>query len=302
MLDQLRTWIEVNWFGVIGILVGIITTYIVYIWQHKAKHPLYAIRNLAFVVNAKEVFPNLSVHYRGHGEDLDNLSVAVVAIWNAGKATIDKNDITAAVPLKIVAAEGTKILGASVIQSNNSASNATCHYSKQSNTITISFDYLDYMNGMVIEVLHNRADANGISVEGKFKECGDIRRQNRVRYDSIHRAIQMILGVRTSRRRRREARLFMMLNTLFPLLLMLLFFLISQQVAFSVSAEDRDKIKISHRYTEQESDGIIVFKESTPAFIYIILSGASLISFIYSRKMRDPVPKALSRFDDYLQK
>jgi hypothetical protein len=70
-------------------------------------------------------------------------------------------------------------LGASVIQCNNSASKPNCEYSKSANQVTITFEYLDYGHGFVLEVLHTGANKGAIRIEGIFKEAGPIQVFNR---------------------------------------------------------------------------------------------------------------------------
>jgi hypothetical protein len=172
-LDQVLAWV-----GLAGTVIGIGLAVMFYLWQKREKRPVYAKRNVPIVKKAKETFPALEIHYRGHGGDhdkLDNLSVTMIAIWNEGRETVQGSDIAAAAPLTVKGEGEVKILGASVVQMNNTASLATCSYNKKNNAATLTFDYLDYRQGLVVEVLHTGTTADGVKVEGTFKGCGEIK-------------------------------------------------------------------------------------------------------------------------------
>jgi hypothetical protein len=179
---------------VLAIIIGGAFSYVIYRWQRRDKRPRYSLRNVIIVRNAKSTFPTLTVHYKGVGENLDNLSVAVVVVWNDGRETIDGKDITTADPLAIVASGDVRILGASVIGGNNLPSKPRCDFVKAENRVLITFDYLDYGHGLVLEVLHTGTADDAISVQGTFKGCGKISYRNTQAYP-------FPLGNSTSRRR-----------------------------------------------------------------------------------------------------
>jgi hypothetical protein len=169
---QIIGWLRDNWFGVFGVLLAVL----IYRWQKKVKRPRYKARNVLIVENAKQTFPRIQVHFLAHDpeRDLDNLSVAVIAIWNGGNETIQGSDITPTVPLVIKAAEGVEILGASIIQNNNKSSNPFCNHDQHHNRVVLTFDYLDGQQGFVVEVLHTGTDKTALIVEGDFKGGGPI--------------------------------------------------------------------------------------------------------------------------------
>ena len=168
------TWLSANWFGIAAVIIGLMTSIFFYRRQDKSKKPVYAIKTKVIIENAKEVIPSISVHYKGVGGNLDNLSVSFVAIWNAEKGTINASDITEAKPLQIIAKEGVTILGCSIVDNNNVASSPKCEFSKLKNTANLTFAYLDYKQGFVVEVFHTGVKRGDIKVVGVFKEAGEI--------------------------------------------------------------------------------------------------------------------------------
>ena len=177
--DVVWIWICTNWFGILGLALGLLSTILVYRWQRKEKRPYYSRRTTVIISNAKEAFPAVGIHYKGHVDDLDNLSVTLIVVWNAGRATIDKSDVVLLKPLSIRTLHSVKLLGTSIIQANNSSCGATCSFKKASNSAALTFDFLDYCNGFVVELLHTGTSHKDIQIEGAFKECGDMREYDR---------------------------------------------------------------------------------------------------------------------------
>lgn len=171
--DAILSWLQNNWFGVIGLCSTFVFGAIIYRWQKREKAPLYLKRTFNLIGDATR-YPSLQIHYKGHGEDINQFSVSVIAIWNGGREPIDGKDIAAANPLMITVNEGIRILDASIIQTNRAVNLPKCDYSKDGNYVKLRFDYLNYGHGFVMEVLHTGTKADLI-VSGSFKGSEDIR-------------------------------------------------------------------------------------------------------------------------------
>jgi hypothetical protein len=204
MMAQIQlTWLENNWFALATFAAGVIGTFVVYRWQKKERVPYYARRNVLLIKNTIAPIEGVEVHYRGHSKNIDNLSVAVIAIWNAGRETLDKAHFTTAKPLRVVACDSVTILGVSIIQCNTDTAQPRCDYHKTKNSADVTFDYLDKNEGFVLQVLHTGINKEDIRIEGAFKGCGDIARyETEARASSIARKI---LGSRNMKRRMKKA-------------------------------------------------------------------------------------------------
>lgn len=177
MYETVRLWLANNWFGLLGLVLSAALTIYIFFRQEKHKRPVFLKRNMVIVRNARSTFPNLSVHYKGHAGDLDNLdnvSVAVVAIWNKGRASLRRADCVATAPLRITAKEGVTILGASKIQESSEHNKVECEYRKGDNAVNIKFDFLDHNQGVLVEIMHTGVSASALAVEGTFVESGPV--------------------------------------------------------------------------------------------------------------------------------
>lgn len=162
-MDQIQELFQEKIATILSITLGLIGILVTYKYSYKEKVPKYAIRNITLVSGS---FPDLEVHYKGHGPDIPNFSVAYIAFWNAGKETIDKKDI---VELGIKIKEGSVFLDTTVIQMNKPETKFRCSMSKDKNYISLTFDYLDYNQGAVIEILHTSTSIRDIQLTGTIK-------------------------------------------------------------------------------------------------------------------------------------
>lgn len=160
---------------VLCVLISILIAYVVFRFQKIDKIPCYTLQNKCLIEKARQIVPNLSVHYKGHGEDLDNISVARVIIWNAGRSPIVCGDIPTTDPLKITGKDNVRILGAEVVADNHAPAACKCEFKKQANVAFPSFEYLERNHGLAIEVFHTGVSPKDLVVTGSIIGGGGIR-------------------------------------------------------------------------------------------------------------------------------
>lgn len=131
-----------------------------YLKSRKDKILRYDIRTFNIIKNSINKYDLLSVEYDGH--KIDNLTISKVAIWNAGKESIRSTDIPKSSPFLINATDGI-ILSSNVITQNNEANMFGCTISDDRSSVLIDFDFIDYDNTAIIEILHT---SNTLSVSG----------------------------------------------------------------------------------------------------------------------------------------
>jgi hypothetical protein len=165
--DRNSTWMSL----VIGLVGGIPITWLFMWLAKKEKQPRFAIRSVKLIEKAKATFPELTIRHKEHEEAIDDLSVVIVAVWNAGTKAIRKEDIPSSDQLRIESAENARILGASIIESNNPASNAVCEYDKETSTVYLGFEFLNYKNGFVLQLLHTGKNSDALTVTGTIIEA-----------------------------------------------------------------------------------------------------------------------------------
>ncbi len=101
------------------------------------------------------------------GKQVHRLTVTHIAFWNNGEATIDKEDISHKTPLSLTAKDGCTILLAEIIASNKPANNFTLE--TRGGTKILSFDYVDYKDGVIIKVYHTGSNINDVDLTGTIR-------------------------------------------------------------------------------------------------------------------------------------
>jgi len=154
-------------FPIATFVIGILVRTYFYYKSKKNKVLKYVLKSYNLVKDHTSKFSELNIKYKN--EEVKNFTVTKMIFWNSGKGTIDGKDITTAEPLTLVAKDGYRILEATILKSNNNASVVSVSEVKDNNSITISFDYLDYLNGAVLNILHDGTTSDIIEFKGKIK-------------------------------------------------------------------------------------------------------------------------------------
>lgn len=161
----------------IGVCLAVVfgsLTILFYLKSRRIKQPVYAIRSAHLIQNVSERVNRLEVKYAG--EIIPNLTSAKIFFWNQGRETIQGSDVAQADPLRIRVAAGLKILEAKVLGSVNSANR--CDVSNDTSAASLTFDFLDYGEGAVIQVLHTGSHPSDLSVTGTIKGAGKVRERS----------------------------------------------------------------------------------------------------------------------------
>lgn len=156
--------------GILGISSSVIT----YIKSKKSKRPTYIVRTINLMTKRIKNINILEVLYAG--ENISNLSVTKIAFWNAGKETIDQSDIADKSPMKIEIKPEYKMLDANILFQKNESNDFNLELSEDKKNISINFDYLDYKEGVVIQILHTGNENEDISISGSIKTVKAIKR------------------------------------------------------------------------------------------------------------------------------
>jgi len=167
-----KEWLEIitgNPYVTLGLLLLAVFTFILmilfYYRSKRIKKPFYAVRSINLIQNFSSRLSSLKISYKD--EQVENLTVSNVALWNGGKETIRKNDITNVKPLKISLREPYKILDAKIICSNNPANEISVgKVGTDGRTLLINFEYLDANEGCVLQIIHDGDSSYDLSVSG----------------------------------------------------------------------------------------------------------------------------------------
>jgi len=179
-LFQFYTWLETN--PRLGIASFILTIFALalsiyfYYKSKKAKLPCYAIKSFNIVEDLVSKFESLEMLYAG--QPIKNLTVSKIAFWNAGKDTINNQDIPIAEPLTIHVKKEYQILDAKVLYTKNPANQFIISSSPLFTVAYLSFDYIDKEEGGVIQIIHTGKSDEDIEVHGLIKGAGKIKKKN----------------------------------------------------------------------------------------------------------------------------
>jgi hypothetical protein len=163
------------YFPLITFIIGIILSLFLYNKSKRSKSLKYVIRTNNLFKDHTSKLTGLEVKYKT--ESVKDLSVSKLMFWNSGKVTIEGKDNTEAEPLAICMDGDAKILEASIIKENNSASRIELFENEQ-NSYTLKFDYLDGLDGAVINIVHTGLDSEGITLKGKIKGIKKIKKSS----------------------------------------------------------------------------------------------------------------------------
>lgn len=142
----------------------------------KKRSPVFLIRNTSLVKNGVDGIKSVSVMYEA--KKVPNLSVARIAFWNAGRETISFSDAAPTDPIQISAIEGVKILDARILIQSEPTNNFSVHLSSKQKHATITFDFIDHDQGVVLEIFHTGNSREDISITGTVKSCGKVLRMD----------------------------------------------------------------------------------------------------------------------------
>ena len=155
--------------GIIITIIGIIIT----VRTIKKRKPVYAVETISIIHNNIQKDKDLKIFY---GEDeVENVSISKIALWNEGKETIRSNDIASTQPLKIVLNNKYDILNAEILFQKNDGNNFEVSIAKDKKSVNITFEYFDKNDGVIIQIVHTGNSKENITIAGKIKSVKHIK-------------------------------------------------------------------------------------------------------------------------------
>lgn len=174
-------------------LLAIMSTILAFFYYRKSrkeKLPRYDMRSNALVRELKSSFPSLQVLYGG--QQVQNLTVTRVILWNAGRETIRDDDVPKNAPIMILPITGSSILDAKITQNNNEPSNFKL--APDASGYRFTFEYMDKNHGIVAQVIHTGKDGNDLRIDGTIKEAGKFVLKKLIIYDPYQRKMRKLFG------------------------------------------------------------------------------------------------------------
>lgn len=137
----------------------------------RTRMPCFSMRSFNVISDEIKKYGDLKVLYRD--DEIMNLTITRIAIWNGGKETINFNDLAPKDLIKIIPINNNTIFDSEIL----SHSNDTCQFSINwtNSEINISFDYMDYNQGCHLKITHSGKKSSDLLVSGTVKGYGKIK-------------------------------------------------------------------------------------------------------------------------------
>ena len=179
MIQKISIFIETlaknPWLVIISFIItflGFILAFIFYFKSKKVKKPRLESRSLNLLKESAEKIEGLKITYLN--ENIPNITITKLAIWNDGNDTINKSDIASADPLLITAKDTVHILEYKIIYQKNECSLFDIEEIESGKKLKVTFDFLDFQDGAVIQLLHTGNSSSDIEFKGTIKGVGKI--------------------------------------------------------------------------------------------------------------------------------
>lgn len=166
------------WLNILFIILTLISIFLsiwFYIKSKKTRKPMYCIRTFILVRDMIGKIDSVNILYQG--EKIENLSISKIAIWNGGKETISQSDIAKNDRFRIEIVDTASILEFKLLFENNSA-NGFKLTKVNNNCINVEFDYIDYNEGVIIQLYHTANSSYDLILKGSFKGSKEILRND----------------------------------------------------------------------------------------------------------------------------
>lgn len=116
-------------------------------------------------------------------KDISSLTITRLAFWNDGTETILSESIAKKDPLRIEVDPRYRLYDYKIIYAEDV--NDVKLEKQSDNIISVSFDYLAYNHGFVVELYHSASSSLFINVKGSFKSGVKIKRGHSVSSDYV---------------------------------------------------------------------------------------------------------------------
>lgn len=158
-------------------IIGILLTIYFAAKSRRKKEPKYLMRTISLISSNIKKIKFLNIHYKKL--EIENLSVTKLAFWNNGRETIRSSDVAPKNPIQITIKNDFRILLCDIIYQKNESNGFVLKLSADKKNIIISFDYVDYLEGIVMQIYHTGNSSSDLVIDGHVMSYGRLSRNNR---------------------------------------------------------------------------------------------------------------------------
>ena len=156
-----------------------------YLKSKREKIPTFQTYSRTLIQGRDSELSDLKILYKN--ELQERVTVTKLAFWNAGRETINRVDIADSDILRIEVPAGVRVLDVKLLQQSelsnefNLGSVENAANSENQSKIPLSFEYVDYRNAVVIQLVHTGDCATKMRLLGKIKGAERIARVSTVK-------------------------------------------------------------------------------------------------------------------------
>lgn len=179
-MPAVTSFVSQHWLSICGVgglvvgAAGIVVALVLHRQARSQRMPRYLTHSIALLGSDSVLSPEVTVQHRG--QDLPQVTMTRVALWNAGRAAIRYEDVPQGGALRIRFPNPVQVVRASVRSRTDELNKLSVHASPfpaPSQELLLRFAYLDAGDGGLIEVVHTGPVSQDVSVAGKIIECPD---------------------------------------------------------------------------------------------------------------------------------
>lgn len=160
------------WVGVIGTLVGIVVSIVIYMRGRQFQRTAYSCSSMKWYDGKSVPHADLKLTFRG--KEIPRFTITHMAFWNSGNQVIRKSDFAPASQLRLRIPPDTEVFDIRVTASTAPEIRAsvdspdTFVACPTGDEVPVNFDYLDPNDGFSIQVIHDAASLAEFTFLGKL--------------------------------------------------------------------------------------------------------------------------------------
>ena len=174
LLENYSEIISSPYFALAGFavgLVGLILAIVFYLLGRKEKKPMFQVATTTLVEGVTQKLGGLSILFNNCPQE--RIAVSKVAFWNNGKETITSADIADADPIRLIIKD-VAVFDVKLIRGGTASNRFSVGRINGTNEYTLNFDFVDYRDYCVIQVVHDGDENTPIYFRGKIKGCRSV--------------------------------------------------------------------------------------------------------------------------------
>jgi hypothetical protein len=162
---------NIKWYnGVMFFLtiVSMIFALYTYLKNLQIREPKYSVRTTNLVQENIKKIQGIEIKFEE--KIVPTLSISKILFWNSGKKTIKSEDIPARTPLQISINEDCEILSAKLLKPEKELNEGQykVEIDNTKKNVKLSFDFIRYNEGAIVELLHTGKTNSDIFIKGKL--------------------------------------------------------------------------------------------------------------------------------------